>query len=41
MTTENLVQPLAADIEIKVAQEYPPESLSAVSRSLATYQGSI
>jgi hypothetical protein len=38
MTTEH--EPLAADIEIKLAQDYPTESLSAVSRSLATYQGS-
>jgi len=37
MTTEN--EPLAADIETKLAHDYPAESLSAVSRSLASYPG--
>jgi hypothetical protein len=37
--TEHMDRPLAADIESKVAQDYPRESLSAVSRSLATYKG--
>jgi hypothetical protein len=38
MTTEH--EPLAADIEAKLAQDYPAESLSAVLGSLATYQDS-
>ena len=38
MTTEQ--EPLAADIEAKLAQDYPSESLSAVLGSLATYQDS-
>jgi hypothetical protein len=38
MTTED--EPLAADIEIKLKQDYAIELLSDVSRSLATYRGS-
>ena len=38
MTTEN--EPLLADIQIKLAQDYPTALLSAVSRSLAAYVGS-
>ena len=38
MTTEN--EPLAADIGIKRAQDYPAALISAVSRSLAKYNGS-
>jgi hypothetical protein len=38
MNTEN--EPLAADIGIKLAQDYPAAMLSAVSRSLRTYIGS-
>ncbi len=38
MTTEN--EPLAGDIGIKLAQDYPAALLSAVSSSLSTYKGS-
>lgn len=34
------MDPLPADIENKLARDYPIESLPAVFRSLATYRGS-
>jgi hypothetical protein len=35
-----MVERFPADIEKKLEQDYPLESVHAVSRSLATYQGS-
>jgi hypothetical protein len=35
----NMIEPLAADIERKLARDCPAESIPAVLRAFATYQG--